>query len=73
MTLELFDFKEGKSRYEPTTDEHHNQLIDINTGEIIEAQYNRSDVCQVPPACVIGEAMMSLILTESIIAVNHSF
>ena len=41
--------------------------VDINTGEIIEAQYNRSDVCQVPPACVIGEAMMSLILTESII------
>ena len=41
--------------------------VDINTGEIIEAQYNRSDVCQVPPACVIGEAMMSLILTEAII------
>ena len=41
--------------------------VDINTGEIIEAQYNRSDVCQVPPACVIGEAMMSSILTESII------
>ena len=41
--------------------------VDINTGEIIEAQHNRSDVCQVPPACVIGEAMMSLILTESII------
>ena len=30
------DFKEGKSRYEPSTDEHHDHLIDINTGEIIE-------------------------------------
>ena len=30
------DFKEGKSRYEPSTDEHHNHLIDINTGEIVE-------------------------------------
>ena len=30
------DFKEGKSRYEPTTEEHHNHLIDINTGEIVE-------------------------------------
>ena len=30
------DFKEGKSRYEPTTDEHHNHLIDINTGDIVE-------------------------------------
>ena len=30
------DFKEGKSRYEPTTEEHHNHLIDIKTGEIVE-------------------------------------
>ena len=30
------DFKEGKSRYEPTTEEHHNHLIDINSGEIVE-------------------------------------
>ena len=28
--------KEGKSRYEPTTEEHHNHLIDINSGEIVE-------------------------------------
>jgi len=30
------DFKEGKSRYEPSTDEHHDHLIDINSGDIIE-------------------------------------
>jgi Fur family ferric uptake transcriptional regulator len=30
------DFKEGKSRYEPSTDQHHDHLIDINSGEIIE-------------------------------------
>ena len=30
------DFKEGKSRYEPSTEEHHDHLIDINSGEIIE-------------------------------------
>ena len=34
--LERHDFKEGKSRYEPSTEEHHDQLIDINSGEIIE-------------------------------------
>ena len=28
------DFKTGK--YEPSTDEHHDHLIDVNTGEIIE-------------------------------------
>ena len=30
------DFKGNKSRYEKTTEEHHDHLIDINTGEIIE-------------------------------------
>ena len=34
--IERHDFKEGKARYEPLTDEHHDHLIDINTGEIIE-------------------------------------
>ena len=30
------DFKGTKARYEQTTREHHDHLIDINTGEIIE-------------------------------------
>jgi len=30
------DFKGNKSRYEQTTEEHHDHLIDVNTGEIIE-------------------------------------
>ena len=34
--IERHDFKEGKSRYEPSTDEHHDHLIDINSGDIIE-------------------------------------
>ena len=34
--IERHDFKEGKARYEPLTEEHHDHLIDVNTGEIIE-------------------------------------
>ena len=34
--IERHDFKEGKSRYEPLTEEHHDHLIDVKTGEIIE-------------------------------------
>ena len=34
--IERHDFKEGKSRYEPSTEEHHDHLIDVNTGEIVE-------------------------------------
>ena len=30
------DFKGTKSRYEQNTEEHHDHLIDVNTGEIIE-------------------------------------
>ena len=30
------DFKGNKARYEEATQEHHDHLIDINTGEIIE-------------------------------------
>ena len=30
------DFKGNKSRYEKTTEDHHDHLIDINTGEITE-------------------------------------
>ena len=30
------DFKGNKARYEQTSDEHHDHLIDINTGEITE-------------------------------------
>ena len=34
--LAKHDFKGNKARYEPAPQEHHDHLIDINTGEIIE-------------------------------------
>jgi Fur family ferric uptake transcriptional regulator len=34
--IEKHDFGNGKSRYEFVSDDHHDHLIDINTGEIIE-------------------------------------
>ena len=34
--VEKHDFKGGKARYEQTKDEHHDHLIDISSGEIIE-------------------------------------
>ena len=30
------DFKGGKARYEEVSESHHDHLIDVNTGEIIE-------------------------------------
>ena len=34
--ISKLDFKGGKSRYEQLPDTHHDHLIDINTGEIVE-------------------------------------
>jgi chorismate synthase len=42
--------------------------VDMATGENIEAtRYERSDVCVVPAAGVVGEAMMAIILTETLL------
>jgi len=34
--IDKHEFKEGKSRYEAVTENHHDHLIDINSGEILE-------------------------------------
>ena len=34
--VEKHDFKGGKARYEQSPDIHHDHLIDVNTGEIVE-------------------------------------
>ena len=39
--------------------------VDLDTGEAVQAHYERSDVCQVPPAGVIGEAMVALVLVDA--------
>ncbi|WP_222877481.1 Fur family transcriptional regulator [Terrihabitans soli] len=30
------DFRDGRSRYEPVPDEHHDHLIDLRTGKVVE-------------------------------------
>ncbi|MBX3524027.1 MAG: transcriptional repressor [Xanthobacteraceae bacterium] len=34
--IERHDFREGRSRYEQVPDEHHDHLIDVNNGSVIE-------------------------------------
>ena len=34
--LERHDFRDGRARYEPTPDEHHDHLIDVESGEVVE-------------------------------------
>ncbi len=39
--------------------------VDLDTGELVQAHYERSDVCQVPPAGVIGESVVALTLADA--------
>ncbi|HET6764610.1 MAG TPA: chorismate synthase, partial [Longimicrobiaceae bacterium] len=41
--------------------------VDIRTGEPAEAVRERSDVCAVPAAAVVGEAMVSIVLAEAVL------
>jgi Fur family ferric uptake transcriptional regulator len=34
--IERHDFRDGRSRYEEAQDDHHDHLIDMNSGEVIE-------------------------------------
>jgi Fur family ferric uptake transcriptional regulator len=36
--IDKHEFRDGRSRYEPTSEAHHDHLIDLRTGEVIEFQ-----------------------------------
>ena len=44
--------------------------IDVRTGEVAKAHHQRSDVCAVPAAGIVAEAMVALVLAD---AVNEKF
>ena len=52
--LEKHDFKGGKARYEQSPDEHHDHLIDINSGEIIEFVDKEIEILQNEVAKKLG-------------------
>ena len=52
--LEKHDFKGGKARYEQAPEEHHDHLIDINSGEIIEFVNNEIEELQKKVASKLG-------------------
>ena len=52
--LEKHDFKGGKARYEQSPDEHHDHLIDINSGEIIEFVDKHIEKLQIEVAKKLG-------------------
>lgn len=41
--------------------------VDVTTGEPAQAIHQRSDVCAVPPAAVVAEAMVALVLADAML------
>ena len=52
--VEKHDFKGNKSRYEQTSGEHHDHLIDINSGEITEFVNEEIEKLQIQVAKKLG-------------------
>lgn len=46
---------------------HSLRTIDVTTGEAATAHHQRSDVCAVPAAGVVAEAMVAVVLAESVL------
>ena len=46
---------------------HALRSVDVATGEASEAHHQRSDVCAVPAAGVVAEAMVALVLAEAVL------
>ncbi len=52
--LERHDFRDGRSRYEEATESHHDHLINIETGEVIEFQNEEIESLQREVAKKLG-------------------
>ena len=52
--LERHDFGDGRSRYEEVPEEHHDHLIDVNSGEVIEFRNDEIEMLQKEVAKRLG-------------------
>ncbi|RXF68774.1 Fur family transcriptional regulator [Hansschlegelia zhihuaiae] len=48
------DFRDGRSRYEPQPDEHHDHLIDLRSGKIVEFRDEEIEALQAAIAKRLG-------------------
>lgn len=52
--IERHDFREGRARYEASTEAHHDHLINLRTGEVIEFQSEDIEQLQAEVARKLG-------------------
>jgi Fur family ferric uptake transcriptional regulator len=54
QVLERHDFGDGRARYEEASEQHHDHLIDVTTGTVIEFQNNEIEKLQRRVAAKLG-------------------
>jgi Fur family ferric uptake transcriptional regulator len=52
--IERHDFREGRARYEPLPESHHDHLINLRTGKVIEFQSEEIERLQAEVARKLG-------------------
>ncbi|MBI1340668.1 transcriptional repressor [bacterium] len=52
--IERHDFRDGRARYEETPAEHHDHLIDVRSGDVIEFQSEEIEAMQIEIARKLG-------------------
>lgn len=52
--IERHDFRDGRSRYEEASDDHHDHLIDVKTGDVIEFVSEEIEALQIEIARKLG-------------------
>ena len=52
--VERHEFRDGRSRYEPAPDDHHDHLIDLKSGRVIEFTSEEIEVLQEEVARKLG-------------------
>ena len=52
--IDRHDFRDGRARFEEVPDEHHDHLIDVNTGEVVEFHSEEIEKLQVEIARKLG-------------------
>ena len=52
--IERHDFRDGRARYEEVPDEHHDHLIDVKSGEVVEFQSEEIEKLQEEIARSLG-------------------
>lgn len=52
--IERHDFRDGRSRFEEVPEEHHDHLIDVNSGDVVEFHSEEIEQLQVEIARKLG-------------------